>query len=223
MPEATILTSLTTIHQAMYDRMAAITVPSAPSLEFVGFSSSREHQSLPPVAVGISLFDLAPDPNRPLPGQAGRVLEPIGSVQSGDYNGVSQSWYDSYNARHPLPLILNYQIESWCHSAQTQLELDLAIMQAFPYKGVIDVVVGLDTFSFPIELVATANLDDLEENFRNRVYRYRVETWVESSIPDEELQTITSTFTEQYQSNQSEDLGDAQASELMEEVVEEQD
>lgn len=221
MPESIILQDIAELHQAMYDRLATIT--GIPGLRFLGFDSRRTNNPLPQIGLDISLNDFVVDEKRPPPMSGNRVITPEGDEQTGEYEGDTLNWYESSLATHPLPVSLVYRFESWCHDAQTQLQLDLAILQTFPYRGVLDLDIGGTVYSFPTMLASIANLDDLQENLRNRVYLYTVECWVSSHIADQEIQNILRTTTEFYESRETEDLGNETESELTYSSVLEQD
>lgn len=182
---ATILNSIAKLHQALYDRMASIA--SVPELEFLGFDDGKNRPTLPKKAVQISFAGYDIDRGRVTP----NVVTPSGSTVTLTYDGEPVTVYPEFTVKKPLPLDLFYEIDAWCHDSQVAPEIDLALLAKFPERGVLILTIDGTPVDFPIELVGIQNLDDLTENIREKIYRFKVEAWVTGFLPDRDGKIIT--------------------------------
>lgn len=178
----------------LYDKMAAIS--GITGLVFDGFDSSKQTQPLPQIGMFMKLADLQVDRSRAPAGCGNRLL-----IESGDpvdyvVDGETVTVYPERTTKHPLPVILTFTIDTWCHKQTTQLQIDQKILQTFPERGTLTLTFGEGDdetdFNFPIRLVTTKNLDDLQENYRERVYQFELELYTPSHYTSETLKVITS-------------------------------
>ena len=204
MNDTPILTDLADLHKAMYARMQTISGPAG--LEYLGFDDSKRKPILPNVALHMSLADIQVDRTRPTPLSAHRVEEETGSEIIRHYGGAVYTGRTGRRYRYPLPVSLIYAIDSWCHSAEQQLALDIGIMNTFPDRGAVSFVINDQTWMFPIELLGVQPLDDLAQNLRERLYRFRVDAYVESSIRDTTGGIILSSEISVYEGKTPEDI-----------------
>ena len=202
--EAIILDSLEDLHTAMYAKMATITGISG--IRFLGFDSGKTREEIPTVGMHINLQDIAIDRTRPTPQESHKIEENAGDQLIESYSGENFTGYSERSVRYPLPVLLNYSIDCWCYSAQTQLQMAEAIFQKFPDRGVVTLSIDGTDCDFPIELVAIDTVDDLSQNLRERIYRYRIEAWTKSSIADTNRKVITSSEISVYEGSTPEDI-----------------
>jgi hypothetical protein len=154
----------------------------------------------------ITLGDFQVDRKRPTPLEGHRVEENDGTEIIESYDDETFTGYDGRTVRYPLPVTLDYEIDTWSHSAQQQLSMDQKILQTFPERGVVTLPIGEEEYDFPIELVGIENLDDLALNLRERLYRFRLEAWIKSAIPDEQRKIIQSSEINVREGNTPEDV-----------------
>ena len=191
MDENTILPSIVNLNQALYDFVLPMQ-DEIEGLEVMGFDSSRDRPELPTIGLRLHLFGINVDRNRPTPIGGNPLLVP--SEEKKDYivdGKLYENVPDSYTFKHPLPVLLQYQLDTWCYYAKHQIAIDHAILTRFPERGVLYLPIEGVEYQFPIELLDVGNLDDLKENFRERVYRYQIEAWVKSPLQDFERKNIT--------------------------------
>ncbi len=198
--ETTIVDDLRELCEKVYDKMASIS--GITGLEFKGFGSSKQTLPLPQIGMKMSLIDFQVDRTRPPAGVGNRVLIESGTPVDYEVDGETQTVYPERIAKKPLPVVLTFGIDTWCHNQVTQLQMDQKILQKFPERGVLTLTFGEDPdeedFEFNVRLIGTRNLDDLAENYRERIYQYELETYIPSHFDDETLKVITSEIFELY-------------------------
>lgn len=219
--ESVIVEDLADLHTAMYDKMASIS--SVTDCAFLGFDSSKTNPTIPKIAMHISLDSVEIDRRRPTPLEGHRIEEDSGDEITETYDGEEFTGFEGRLYRYPLPVILNYNIDTWCHSAQTQLQMAQAIFQKFPERGVLTLDIDGTDYDFPIELTGIENLDDLSLNLRERLYRFRVEAWCESSKPDVEGGIIQISEIDVYQGNSIDDIDLPENTNPLLQIIEEPD
>lgn len=194
MSDTVIITDLSQLCSALYDKMVTTAVPGC---TYVGFQSSLSQKPLPKVAMQISVAGLEVDSSRPLPSGEHRIYlgegsELTGTTYDADGNPVSKTYYETYATKHPTPMDMSFDIRTWCHDAQTALQMDLAMLSVFPKFGFFDLDIGGTDYTFPIEMLSSVVLDDLTENFIERVYRFKIELYAPGHLADGSVKTITS-------------------------------
>lgn len=190
MAENNVLISIDKLHRKIYELVQTLagTIPEA---RFMGFESSRVKEPLPTVGIAMNLSEISVDRNRPTPQMGHRIFKPN---ELKDYELNGEIFHDvpvSYTTIEPLPVLLTYEIDTWCHEPIKQLQMDHALLKLFPERGVLVFEIDSVEYELPIALVGIDNLDDLRENFRERLYRYTIEAWTEGNIPESLSQTIT--------------------------------
>jgi len=193
----------------MYDvlKTAMLAIPSVHTL---GYDSSRTNNTLPKTACRIQISDVVYDKTRPIPSAANRVEENAGDeiIKTYHFQGTFTG-YDKRLLRYPQPVSFTYDIRTWCYSADEQLQMDDVMRVTFPTMGNIVVPIGDPStdYEFPITFLSMRILDDLELNLRERVYSFRVDTYVASFLDsDEELKVITDAATTVHAGSQPEDF-----------------
>lgn len=184
-----ILNSIASLHVAMFDRMASII--GIPGLEFLGFDDGKNRPVLPEVAMHMSLGGYDVD--------RGRVIHSVHEATAQGtyfYDGEEFTVDSEFDVRRPLPVDLYYEINTWCHDSQIALSMDMALQRLFPERGVLTMQVEAITVGLPIELLGIQDLDDLTENIREKVYRYKVEAWIPSYLADASRKIITTPIIE---------------------------
>lgn len=204
MGEAIVLDNISDLHQALYDYM--VTINTVPGCEFIGFDSSRTQTTLPAIGMKISLDNIAVDRTRPTPSLAARLEIKTGPQQDFTYGGVVYpNVYTQRLIRYPLPITLTYKVWTWSKSSLTALALDQAVLRKFPERGVLKFTIGGEEGEFPIRLQGIQNLDDLKENFRERLYMFEIEAYTVGWMPDETEKIITTQIEEFYSGGAPED------------------
>lgn len=189
--ESYLLEDISLLHTEMYNKMSSIS--GVTGLVFLGFDSSRTNPELPKIGMKISLTGMEIDRRRPTPSETNRLEIETGTPVDYTVEGVLyEDIYPEREYKYPLPLNLEYSINTWCYSATTQLQLDLKLLQTFPERGVLRLEIDSETYEFPITLKAVKNLDDLAQNLREKVYIYNVECYVSSWIEERTGKIITS-------------------------------
>lgn len=202
MDENTILDDISKFHQSLYDYVKTIQ-SDIPTLEVMGFGSSINRPELPIIGMRVNLREIEVDRSRPTP-LAGKPVT-VPSEQKNNYEYKDELYEnipDGYTLRHPMPIILHYELTTWCYKTLTQLSLDHAIFKRFPERGVLYLPIDNVEYQFPITLAGIENLDDLKRNFRERVYRYDIEVWIESSLSDIESKIITTSNIEVFEGSE---------------------
>lgn len=198
MAENNILTSIADLNTKLYELLTGITV-DVPGVRVMGFDSSRTRDPLPTKGLQIRLSAIEIDRNRPTP----QILHPVqipSDPQDFIIDGeLVEDIPTQYTNKYPLPLLLTYEIDTWCHDAQTQLSIDHGLLKLFPERGVLRVEINSVEFELPFVTLGVQNLDDLEENFRERIYRYQIEAWVVGNMSDSVSKIITKSITEVWQ------------------------
>lgn len=217
--ETCILDDVTVLHRAVYARLAAAVPVAVPGAEVYGFDSGHTNPRLPQIGVRVTA-ELEIDRDRPSPSHATRIFEPAGDEiirtypRHGTYTG-----YNQRTIRRPLPITLNYMVHTWCHAAETQLALDMAVLAAIPDRGMLPVEIDGTTYGFPIELISPPEtLDDLTINLRERVHRFRVEAYIPSSMPDGSCPIITTITETTYSGGEAADIN-VQSTEQLDELT----
>ena len=188
---AGILDNIAHLHIALYDKMAGI--DSIPNLAFLGFDDGKTCPTLPKVVMHISFGGFEIDRRR-------TIHQVFKSTAEGSYiyDGEEFTVPSEYSVSRPLPVDLFYEIDTWCHDSQTSIAMDLALLATFPERGVLGLPVNGDVFDFPFELLGVQDLDDLTENIREKVYRYKIEAWVPSHLLTTMRKIITAPIIELY-------------------------
>lgn len=203
--ENLILDNLADLHTALYNKLVPLTV-AIPGLELLGFDSSRTNNPLPPVAVKMTLRDIDVDRTRPTPRLGNSVYENTGTPLTLTYDGETfTDVYPEFIRKYPLPVLLNYELDTWSHSAMQQLAIDQEILKILPERGCLFVTFNSVEYALPITLIGIENLDDYRENFRERLYRYNIEAYVKSWVPDKNGKIIINPIFEVYKGNKPED------------------
>lgn len=185
------------LHRAFYALVETLKL-DMPSLRILGYESSRTKEPLPPLAIALHLSDIQVDRSRPTP-QIGHRLFIPGELK--DYQVEDEVFEDipsEYVTSQPLPVLLTYHLDAWCHSPVEQLSLDHAILKLLPERGVLNLEIDTVEYELPIMLLGTENLDELRENFRERLYRFSVEAWIQGNIADAVSKIILNSQTEVY-------------------------
>lgn len=197
MGENFIIDDLSYLHRALYGKMSGITGVSG--LQFLGFDSGYTNPPLPKVGMKISMTEIEVDRGLPGPQESHRIKFETGDAEDFVYDGVLyENVKTTRKYRYPLPVRITYDIHCWCHDHKTQLLLDQKIFQTFPERGWITLKVGIDDVELPMELDEIRDLDDLEDNIRERVYRFYVCAWIPSHMADKEGKIITIPIVEVY-------------------------
>lgn len=208
MDENTILSSIVDLHQAVYDYMLPIQNDIS-GLEILGFGSSRERPELPALGIRVNLRSIQVDRLRPTPSAGNPVLVPSEEKKDYEYEGILYEDVPvGFTYKHPLPVLLQYEFNTWCYFSKDQIAIDHAILSRFPERGVLYLPIDSVEYQFPIELLGIENLDDLKQNFRERLYRFAIEAWIKSPIQDAEAKVITTSLIEVYQGKEITDLED---------------
>jgi hypothetical protein len=175
----------------MYDKMAGI--DNIPNLAFLGFDDGKSRPTLPKVAMHISFGGYEIDRKRTI-----HQVYKATAEGSYIYDGEEFTVPSEFEVSKPLPVDLFYEIDTWCHDSQTSIAMDLAILTTFPERGVLNLPINGDVFEYPIELLGVQDLDDLTENIREKVYRYKIEAWVPSHLLTTMRKIITAPIIELY-------------------------
>jgi len=190
-----ILENLANLHTELYIRMSAIT--GITELQFLGFDDSKTRPNLPNVAMQISYAGFEVDRGRMMHD----VQEYTNAPETVSYDGEESEIQTDYTLKKPLPIDIIYEIDTWCHDSQASLQMDLAMMATFPERGVLELTIDSETVDFPIELLDVQDLDDLTQNIREKLYRYKIEAWIPGFIDDRTGKIITTSITGVYQNN----------------------
>lgn len=206
MDENTILSSIVDLHRALYDYVLPLQV-SIPGLEVMGFGSSRDRPELPKIGIRLNLRAIEIDRNRPTPLVGQPVLVPSDEKKDYIYEGqLYEDIPDGYTLKHPLPVLLQYEFDTWSYNTKAQIAIDHAILTRFPERGVLYLPIDSVEYQFPIELLGIENLDDLKQNFREHLYRFQIEAYVESPVPDYNSKIITTSLLEVYDGKEIQDI-----------------
>ena len=136
-------------------------------------------------------------------------LEGHYSIYRADSDDGEEFTIDSeFEVKRPLSVDLFYEIDTWCHDSQTSLAMDLALQATFPERGVLNLPIDANNVAFPVELLGIQDLDDLTENIREKVYRYKVEAWIPSYLTDTTRKIITTPIEEFFKTTGNEAEGD---------------
>lgn len=201
MDENTILSSIEDLNLALYNYVLPLQL-AIPELEVMGFGSGINRPELPRNGIRLNLYNIEVDRERPTPLAGHPVRVPSDLKQ--DFEVEGELYEDiplGYTLRYPLPVLLSYELDTWCYRTKTQLALDMAILTRFPERGVLYLPIDSVEYQFPIELIEIVNLDDLKNNFRERIYRFSIEAWVESHLADTLTKIITTSKIEAYEGN----------------------
>lgn len=166
-------------------------------LEFIGFDDSKSRPKLPKVGMMISCAGFNVDRGRVTPA----VQEFTSDVETVIYDEEEFEVQTDYTVKKPLPIDVFYEVDTWCHDSQVALQMDLSMMSTFPERGVLSLEIDGEDHDFPIELLDIQDLDDLSQNIREKLYRYKVEAWIPGFIDDRTGKIITTTITDIYQNN----------------------
>lgn len=183
---AIILTDISYLHQAFYNHVAAIT--GIDGLVYLGFDDGKSRSEIPEVAMHMSCAAYAVDRGRITP----RVQSYTSAEISIVYDDESYDVQTDYLIQFPLPIDIFYEISAWCHDSQTALQMDLALMRTIPERGTLNFVIEGSEADFPVELIGIQDLDDLSQNIREKVYRYKLEAWIPGYLDDQTGKIITS-------------------------------
>jgi len=199
--QAQILDNIAPLHVAMYDKMAAIA--GIAGLTFLGFDDGKNRPTLPKVAMHMSFGGYDVD--------RGRMIHPVYKATAQEtyfYDGEEFTIDSEFEVKRPLSVDLFYEIDTWCHDSQTSLAMDLALQATFPERGVLNLPIDANNVAFPVELLGIQDLDDLTENIREKVYRYKVEAWIPSYLTDTTRKIITTPIEEFFKTTGNEAEGD---------------
>lgn len=190
--ETRVIDDMEDLIQALFAKGQTIT--SITGLKHKGFESSKQTTELPDVGLKMSIRNIEPDRKRPMAGDPSRVMNGTGAETTYEVDGVEYTVQADQIVSYPMPVRITLALHTWSHSALTQAQLDLAVLQTFPERGVLSMTIGDDTeeSDFQIELLVTQPLDDMQENYRERVYSYALDIYVPSSIADDTRKLILS-------------------------------
>lgn len=173
----------------------------------VGFDSSHKTPAIPQKGIKVAVTDWQVDRTRPTPLEGTRVEENLGNIITHTYDGVVYTGYEARRFRYPLPVIIIYSFYTWSHKALDQFAIDHAFLKKFPERGVLNLSIGGTSYQFPIEMLTSQTLDDLNLNLRERVYQFRLEAWIPGHLADRDGKIITSIREEVFTSD-PEDAGE---------------
>lgn len=188
---AGILDNIAHLHMAMYGKMAGIN--NITNLAFLGFDDGKTRPPLPKIAMHISFGGHEIDRRRTIHQVYKTTAEGTYTYGGEEFNVPSE-----FEVSQPLPVDLFYEIDTWCHDSQTSIAMDLALLATFPERGVLSLSINGKEHDFPIELLGIQDLDDLTENIREKIYRYKVEAWVPSHLLTTIRKVITAPTIEIY-------------------------
>lgn len=188
-----ILDKIDILHQAIYDHMA--TIKGIRGLEFLGFDDGKSRPPLPKVAMHLSFGGYEVDRGRVIPSIYKPAVE-----KTLFYGGEAFTVTSEFDVERPLPVDLFYEIDTWCHDSRTSLAMDAALMATLPERGALNLTLHGSTVAFPIELLGIQDLDDLTQNIREKVYRYKVEAWIPSWLGHYRRKVITTPIEELHSS-----------------------
>jgi hypothetical protein len=192
MAEAGIIQSVADIHQAVYNLMVQSVNGVVAPADCVGFDSSHKTPAIPQKGIKVAVTDWQVDRSRPTPLEGNRIEENLGNIITKTYDGVAYTGYEARRYRYPLPVMIIYSFYTWSHKALDQFAIDHAFLKKFPERGVLDLMINGTEYEFPIEMLTSQTLDDLNQNLRERVYQFRLEVWIPGHRVDRDGKIITS-------------------------------
>lgn len=189
---AIILNDISDLHEAFYAHISSIT--GIDGLVYLGFDDGKSRGNLPDVAMHVSCAAFSIDRGRITPRVQTYTSEPIEIV----YNGETYDVQTDYLIQFPLPIDIFYEISAWCHDSRIALQMDLALMRIFPERGTLTFTIDAESCEFPIELIGIQDLDDLSQNIREKIYRYKIEAWIPGFLDDQTGKIITNIQSDFY-------------------------